>query len=72
MLCTEKTFTKCEGALANGELQAVLFFEENFGLASILADRLERQFQPEEKIILDYQDIEKDFKARLYLSLIHI
>lgn len=69
MLCTEKTFTKCEGALANGELQAVLFFEENFGLASILADRLERQFQPEEKIILDYQDIEKDFKARLYSLL---
>ena len=60
MLFTEKTFDKCLEKVLTGGLQAILFTGNNFGLSTILGDKLVEGFKPEEKILLDYQDDTKE------------
>ena len=63
MVFTETTFEKCIANINN--INAVLFFGPNFGLGTILGDKLEKTFSPEEKVIIDYDDVDKNFKQNL-------
>ena len=59
MVFTEHTFNKCIEQLNN--LNAILFFQPNFGLSIEFADLIKQNFQHDEIVVLDYQDIEKEF-----------
>ena len=64
MVFTEKTFDKCLSNL--DELNAILLLGQNFGLATILGDKIKQTFLPEETIIIDYQDCDKNFGSLLF------
>ena len=64
MVFTEKTFDKCLSTLE--ELNAILLLGQNFGLATILGDKIKQTFLPEETIIIDYQDCDKNFGSLLF------
>lgn len=64
MVFTEKTFSKCLEKI--NELNAVLFFGKNFGLATVLCDEIKNIFKPEETAILDYQDIDKNIGITIH------
>ena len=59
MVFTEKTFDKCLSTLE--ELNAILLLGQNFGLATILGDKIKQTFLPEETIIIVYGDIWQTF-----------
>lgn len=67
MIFTEKTFNKCLSNLH--DMNAVLFLGQNFGLATILGDNIKQTFSPDETIILDYQDCDKNFSQLLFSML---
>ena len=64
MVFTEKTFSKCLDKI--NELNAILFFGKNFGLATVLCDKIKETFKPEETVILDYQDIDKNIGITIH------
>lgn len=64
MVFTEKTFSKCLDKI--NELNAILFFGKNFGLATVLCDRIRETFKPEETVILDYQDMDKNIGITIH------
>ena len=51
------------------ELNAILFFQTNFGLACEIADKIKQKFQQEEIVIIDFQDDEKSFMQKLQNEL---
>ena len=63
MVFTETTFEKCIANINN--INAVLFFGPNFGLGTILGEKKKKTFSPEEKVIIDYDDVDKNFKQSL-------
>ena len=63
MIFTEQTLSKCIDNLHS--LNAVLFFQTNFGLALEMSKRIQEQFVCDEVVILDFQDIEKHFAQTL-------
>lgn len=71
MRFTSKTFENCIEGILNGEINAVLFSGNNYGLATVLTDNLSNSYRPEEKTFLDYQDDTKDkpFIQSLYADL---
>ncbi len=58
MVFTENTFDKCVNSI--NDINAILFFGSNFGLGTILGDKIKNVFAPEDIIILDYEDLEKN------------
>ena len=71
MRFTAKTFGGCVDEILNGNVNAVLFSGNNYGLATILADNLSASYNADEKVFLDYQDDTKDnpFIQTLYSNL---
>ena len=67
MVFTEQSLSKCLSSL--NELNAILFFQTNFGLACEIADKIKQKFQQEEVIIIDFQDDEKSFIQKLQNEL---
>lgn len=63
MVFTENTFEKCINSI--NDINAILFFGSNFGLGTILGDKIKNVFAPEDTIILDYEDLEKNFSIKL-------
>ena len=59
MVFTEGTFQNCLAKLQ--EINAILFFQPNFGLAVELAEQIQKNYSYDEKIIIDFQDVEKNF-----------
>ena len=67
MVFTEQTFLKCLNKL--DELNAILFFQSNFGLAVDMAEQIKKMFQYDEIVVLDFQDIDKNFTKILQEQL---
>lgn len=67
MVFTEKTFSQCLSSL--NDINAILFFQTNFGLACEMADKIKKTFQQEEVVIIDFQDDEKGFIQKLQNEL---
>jgi DNA polymerase-3 subunit delta len=67
MIFTELTFNKCLSKLDS--INAILFFQQNFGLASEMADKIKQNFAHDEIVVLDFQDIEKNFSSVLQENL---
>ena len=69
MLFTDKTFEKCLQKVSNGEIKSILFAGPNYGLATMLADKIVTVFQPNEKIILDLLNNDGNFGIKLHSLL---
>ena len=67
MKFTETTIEKCVANIQN--LNGILFFGTNFGLMNSLGDYLVSKFQPEERVIIDYQDVENTFSQTLHMAM---
>ena len=63
MVFTENTFQNCISKL--NDINAILFFQSNFGLATEMADKIKQNFEYDESVIIDFQDNEKKFTAIL-------
>ena len=68
MLFTDKTFENCLSNIQSGKIKAVIFTGKNYGLSTILADKIVSIFNPEETVFLDYQDDKKDTPFLLNLK----
>ena len=69
MLFTDKTFDKCLQKITDGEITSILFAGSNYGLATTLADKIVKMFQPDEKILLDLSNNEGNFGIKLHSLL---
>lgn len=67
MVFTENTFKNCLSKL--NEINAILFFQPNFGLAVNMAEQIKQNFEHDEVVVLDFQDIEKTFIQTLQDNL---
>lgn len=67
MIFTEATFTKCLSKL--NEINAIMFFQQNFGLAVEMAKEIEQNFQYDEICVIDFQDTEKNFFSVLQQNM---
>lgn len=63
MVFTENTFSKCISKL--NEINAILFFQPNFGLSMEMMDEIKKNFQHDEVVVIDFQDNEKNFISQL-------
>ena len=71
MRFSAKTFGDCVEEVLHGEINAILFSGNNYGLATILADDLSASYNADERVFLDFQDDTKDnpFIQTLYSNL---
>ena len=59
MVFTETTFQNCIEKI--NEINAILFFQPNFGLATTFAEKIQQNYTYDEIVVIDFQDVEKTF-----------
>ena len=70
MIFTETTFSNCLSKLDN--INAILFFQQNFGLSVEMSEKIKQNFSYDEIVVIDYQDKEKIFPSILRDNLFEI
>ena len=63
MVFTEATFDKCLSKIE--DINAILFFQNNFGLAIEMSKKISQQLLYDDNVIIDFQDNEKNFTTLL-------
>ena len=63
MVFTETTFQNCIEKI--NEINAIFFFQPNFGLATTFAEKIQQNYTYDEIVVIDFQDVEKTFIAIL-------